>query len=218
MMNLRRIASIAAIMLLAGCEEDKPLAPGPQPPASSEEFVQLLAMVYQTQDYATFSVLFADDFVFILDMQNPENGETQWDRTTELRLHQRMFVPENIPPGDPPLDMELWLQSVTVNLTPESAFTERFDLYTTAIPPGPYDSNRWIARSATYGANVFFQLYGETDFLVIGRASFTVLEDDTKHIGDPGKFLIVRWEDLGATPRLAEESGTWGAVKQIFRR
>ena len=218
---MQRLTLVFAFVVasLCGCtDDDDPVLPHTgHSIENAEETIQALADAYRAADYSKFEGLLADDFVFVLDMPNPDTGDTQWDRNTEYRLHQRMFDPEEIPLGDPPLDIGYWLNSVTINLTPESAFTERFDLYTTAIPPGPYDSNRWIARSATYGANVFFQLDGDTDYLVIGRASFTVLEDHTKHVGDPGKFLIVRWEDLGAMQDLAEEPATWAGVKQIFR-
>lgn len=215
-MNLRRFVAIAAITLLAGCEKDKPMmAPGPQPPATSEEFVQVLATVYRTQDYATFSVLLADDFLFILDEPNPDTGETQWDVATERRIHSRMFNPENIPTNDPPLPMDFWLQAVDITLTPESSFTERLDLYSTAMPPGPFDPTHWIARSTTYGTNVFFQLQGDIDYQVTGRAYFTILEDRTKQVGDSGKFLIVRWEDLGMNV-LAVSASSWTSVKSLY--
>ena len=216
-MNLRRFASITAIALLAGCEAHKRLAPEPQPPATSEEFVQVLATVYRTQDYATFSVLLADDFQFILDMPNPDTGEWQWDAATERRIHSRMFTPESIPSTDPPLATDYWLQSVNVTLTPEDAFYERTDLYTTAMPPGPFDPTRWIARRANYGTNVFFELQGDTDFQVTGRAEFTILEDRTKQVGDAGKFLIARWEDLGMNV-LAVSASTWTTVKSLYKR
>jgi hypothetical protein len=215
-MNLRTLSAITAVALLTGCDEDKPMAPGPQPPATSEEFVQVLATVYRTQDYATFSVLLADDFTFILDMPNPDTGETEWDAATERRIHSRMFNPESIPANDPPLATEFWLQTVTITLTPENAFTERLDLYTTAMPPGPFDPTRWIARSSYYGTDVFFQLQGDTDFQITGRAYFTILEDRTRQVGDAGKFLIVHWEDLGMS-RLAVEEKTWSGVKGIYK-
>ena len=167
-------------------------------------------------DYAAFEVLLSPDFIFILDMPT-DTGETNWGRTTENRIHQRMFDPENIPPGDSPLPFEYWLQSVTINLNPQTAFVERPDLYTTFDPPGPLDPTHWKAEAATYGTDVFFQLQGETDFQVTGRAYFTVLEDLTKQIGDPGKWLIYRWEDLGMTNSVAVERTAWGDIKRLYR-
>ena len=68
-----------------------------------------------------------------------------------------------------------------------------------------------------FRSNVFFQLQGETDFLVTGRAYFTVITDLTKNIGDPGKFLILRWEDLGSTNSIAVDAASWGLIKELFR-
>ena len=84
------------------------------------------------------------------------------------------------------------------------------------MPPGPFDPSRWIARSTYYGTNVFFQLQGDTDFQITGRAYFTILEDRTKQVGDAGKFLIVRWEDLGMN-RLAVEEKSWSSVKSLYK-
>jgi hypothetical protein len=193
------IALTLTTLVASGCifspKEDPPVPP--QPVRNAEELIQALANAYLQQSYSSFEGLLAEDYLFILDMPNPDTGETQWDRTTEYRIHQRMFDPENIPPGDPPLPTEFWLQTVNITLTPEAAFVERPDLYTTYDPPGTLDPARWKAESATYGTNVFFQLQGDTDFQVNGRAYFTVITDLAKNIGDPGKFLILRWEDLG---------------------
>ena len=111
-----------------------------------------------------------------------------------------MFDPENIPRGDPPPPSAAWLQQVSIVMSPQSDFAERQDLYTNSTPPGPLDPTRWIATEATYGANVFLAMQGDTDYQVIGRCRFVVLEDRTKAIGDAGKFTIYHWEDLdGAT-------------------
>jgi len=191
-MNLRRIISIAAIAMLTGCEQDKPLAPGPQPPATSEEFVQVLATVYRTQDYATFSVLLADDFLFILNEPNPDTGETRWDAAT--------------------------VEAIVI-LVPESEFTERPDLYTTSDPPGPLDPTRWTASGAVYGADAFFQLQGDIDFRLTGRAYFLVVEDRTKPLHDPGRLQLYRWEDLGwyAGDLDAVAPSSWSQFKGLYR-
>ena len=198
LLKQRCIAIATALLLLAGCEKDKPMAPGPQPPANAAEVVELLATAYRTQDFATFSVLLADDFLFILAEPNPDTGETQWNVATERRIHSRMFDPERIPISDPPLPMENWLQHVSITLTAQADFVERADLYTTYNPPGPLDPTLWKAESATYSTDVLFLLKGETDYQVWGRSDFTIITDLTKNIGDPGKFFILRWEDLGA--------------------
>lgn len=203
------VTTLALVTLVAsGCifsPEGEP--PVPEAPVdSAEALIQALASAYRTQNFAKFEGLLATDYLFILDMPNPDTGETQWDRTTELRIHQRMFDPENIPPGDPPLPPDNWLQTVSITLTPQGTFAERMDLYTTSDPPGTLDPTLWKAESAVYSTDVFFQLQGDTDFQVRGRADFTVITDLTKAVGDPGKFLILRWEDLGITKPTAAPS------------
>lgn len=205
------------MILAAGCEKDKPMAPAPQPPANSAEFVEAFTAVYRAQDYATFAATLSPDFILVLDEPNPDTGETQWNVATERRIHQRMFDPQNIPTSDPPLPTDFWLQSVTITLTPEATFVERPDLYTTFDPPGPIDPMRWIASSCAYSYNAFFHLAGDTDFDARGRLYFTVLEDRGKQVGDPGKFLLVRWEELRRPPGIATEPAQWTRIKMLFR-
>ena len=208
---MRRLALTLAFVVasLFGCAGDDPVQMMPPDPiGNAAETIQALAEAYFAEDYQAFAALLANDYTYVLNAPDPETGETQYDRATELRIHQRMFDPENIPPGDPPLDMEVWLQSVNILLTPEAAFQERHDLYTTSDPPGPLDPTHWKAEAASYGTSVFFQLQGETDFQVIGRDYFTVIEDRTKSIGEPGKFAIYRWEDL---------DGATSAYRRLFR-
>jgi len=209
------IGMVLVMALGAGCAKEDPQKPAPNPIDDSAEMVQVLANVYRAQDYATFSALLAEDFLFILDEPNPVTGETQWNVATERRIHSRMFDPQNIPPGDPPLPAEDWLQTVSITLTAQEAFVERFDLYTTAMPPGPLDPTRWIARSATYSTDVFFQMPNDRAFQVRGRADFTIIEDRAKQIGDAGKFLILHWEDIGMVG-LAVDGATWSGVKGLY--
>jgi hypothetical protein len=191
------------------------MAPVDPPPASSDELVQELADAYRTMDHARFAATLAADFIFILD-EPSHDGESRWDADTELRIHSRMFDPDRIPAGEPPLAPENWLQSVSIALTPESAFAERSDLYTTANPPGPLDPARWIARSTTFGYSVFFQLQGETDYQTTGRSRFTVIEDRSMPAGAAGKFQIYRWDDWGPSGQLHKEEKSWSAVKELF--
>jgi hypothetical protein len=213
---------LAAAVLIAGCDDsvgcydicDTP----PPPPSDSEAFVQLLEKVYIRQDPATFAALLTEDFRFALDEPDPTTGEVDWDVATERHISRRMFDPENIQSSEPQLDPELWLQRVDIGLSPLENFAERPDLYTTADPPGPLDPTRWIARGATYHTNVFFNLEGSTDYQVMGRAYFVVIEDRAKQINDWGKFLLYRWEDLGSDPGIATEPHTWTQVKRLYIR
>jgi len=172
----------------------------PDPIENAAETIQALADTYRSKDYEAFAALLANDYSYTYNEPDPETGVTQYDRATELRIHQRMFDPENIPPGDPPLPSDTWLQAVSITMSQQSGFAERADLYTNATPPGPLDPTHWIATEATYGADVFLQLQGDRAFQVRGRCSFVVIEDRSKAIGDIGKFTIYRWVDLdGAT-------------------
>jgi hypothetical protein len=82
--------------------------PNPQPPSveSATALVQELKDSYQARDYARFVNLFPEDaeapYRFFLNEPLP-GGEASWDRTVELRIHQRMFTPNDTPPGDPPV-------------------------------------------------------------------------------------------------------------------
>jgi hypothetical protein len=176
----------------------------PAPPPTIEnaaDLIEALSRAYQQRDDKLFAKLLANDpennaeYLFLLSDPTPEN-ETQWGYSEEVRIHQRMFHPEAPLPGDTPVPPEIWLQSLTITLTPETAFSERTDLYTTE--GGYLDPAKWRATSATYGTYLLFELAGETDYRVEGRADFVVIEDRTKDVGDDGKFLLLIWEDLGS--------------------
>ena len=173
----------------------------PEPPPiidSPAAVVSALSRAYQTRDLALFTSLLANDkargaeYLFLLSAPT-DIGETQWGFQEESRIHQRMFKPESPPPGDPPVASELWLQSVTITLTPKESFAERPDLYTTN--GGSLDPAIWRAKDASYTTYVFFDLAG-TDYKVEGEANFIVIEDLTKVVGDTGKFLLYIWEDI----------------------
>lgn len=199
-----RIALLLLPLLFAGCvfspDKERPV---PDRPIESElDLIQALADAYQQRNYSKFAGLLSTEagaeYLFILepDPENP-NQDTQWGHIEELRLHQRMFEPQNPRPGDSPVPPELWPTSISISLSPRTDFTERRDLYQSSTNPDGLPATRWRATEAVYATNVFFQLQGETDYQVEGEASFVVIQDLNKNIGDPGKFLIYRWEDLG---------------------
>lgn len=199
-----RITLLLAPLLFVGCvfsPDREPPVP-PRPIDSEAALIQTLADAYQQRSYAKFSTLLSTEpgaeYLFIL--QPDPNSEPNWGHIEELRIHQRMFEPQNTPPGDPPVPTELWLSSISITLSPQTDFTERPDLYQSTSNPDGLPASRWKATEATYQTNVFFELQGETDYQVTGRASFVVITDLTKNIGDPGKFLIYRWEDLDPPP------------------
>jgi hypothetical protein len=199
-------------LLLGGCifsPTEKP--PPPEPPrigipTSEVELIAKLADVYQRESYSEFENLFPkaeDNAPYLFILNDPPVGEPpNWDLTEELRIHRRMFEPENTPPGEEPVPAELWLESITISLTPNRDFSERPDLLgPPANPSNPegLDSDRWRVTEAQYHANLLFNTQTDTDFRVNGEANFIVINDLTKEIGEDRKFLIYRWEDLGST-------------------
>ncbi len=212
--HLRPTALLLALAtcLTAGCifSPDIGKVPPTPPPVidSPVALINALSRAYLTRDAELFKSLLANnpdrnaEYLFLL--SEPTNlGETQWGYQEEARIHQRMFHPEAPPPGDPPVDAELWLQSLTITLTNQETFTERSDLYSeNAGLDGKLDPAIWKVTDARYTTYVFFDLLG-TDYKVEGEANFVVLEDLTKDIGDAGKFLIYIWEDISVPTKPA---------------
>jgi len=198
--NRIAVWSLAVAALLgAACEGKKFVAPPVELPGygSSAACVQGLARAYFERDTTRFEQLLAPNYIFLLNEPDPMSGETEWGRDTEVRIHRRMFRPQDFAMGPDPVPAENWLQSVDITLTPNVDFVERTDLYTTANPPGELDPTLWVAREGFYSASVFFQLAGDVDYQVNGRASFVVIEDKSKANGEVGKFMFYRWQDLG---------------------
>jgi hypothetical protein len=203
------LAFATASLVLASCifspPPDDKGGKEPIPPAtSSEQLIEYLSDAYQNRDFALFSSIISQDptapYLFKLNEAN-DDGETEWDATTELRIHKRMFEPQSIDPGDTQLPPDLWLTSVNIQLPQQTDFLERTDLYRTT-PDGPgLDPARWTAREAIYETHLLFELVGNTDYRVDGEASFVVIEDKAKQVGDAGKFLLYIWEDLQAPPK-----------------
>ncbi|HZL84357.1 MAG TPA: hypothetical protein VFD07_03160 [Candidatus Krumholzibacteria bacterium] len=192
---------------------------------SEEAVVNAVARAYLSRD-ANFlaSILAADagrnaEFRFILS-EPTDLGETYWGYGEEVRIHQRMFHPEALPAGDPPVPADLWLNNVAVAPTPLEVFSERVDLYSdNGGLDGKLDPAIWRATDALYATWVFFDMVG-TDYLVEGFANFVVLEDLTKNMGDAGKFLIYIWEDISGflqQPGIAVAATSWSRVKRLYK-
>jgi len=200
-----------ATCLAAGCifsPTEEVIPPTPPPPIDSEAaLIDALSRAYQTRDVDLLKSLLAHDpdrnadYFFVLSAPT-DLGETQWGYTEEVRIHQRMFHPEAPPPGDPEVATDLWMQALTITLTKQENFAPREDLYSVTEGDGKLDRNIWRVTDARYSTYVFFDLTG-TDYKVEGYANFVVLEDLTKVVGDPGKFLIYIWEDLLGTAKPA---------------
>jgi hypothetical protein len=223
---LKRLAIVVvlATTVLAGCIFDPKPADKPPPcencveiPTTPVELIAKLQEAYQLRSYDVFANLFptAEDnapYLFILSEPLP-GGQTNWDVTEELRIHRRMFQPENPLPGETPVPQDLWLAGITITLTPLRDFSERTDLYGPPVNPNNpqgLDPAKWKATEAEYHADILFDTQTDTDYRVNGRTNFVVIEDLTKTTGDNRKFLIYRWEDLGSFAKPTE-----GAVPAI---
>jgi hypothetical protein len=99
------------------------------------------------------------------------------------------------------LPEELWLTSVTIQLSPSSNFGERIEYYQSATNPDGLEPANWKAWGTDYSTSVLFETQGETDYLVQGSAYFVVVEDLTKTGSEAGRFLLYRWQDLGGNPK-----------------
>ncbi len=189
---------------------------------SAAALIQELARAYGRLDLARYREFLAHvpeenaDFVFFFP-QLTSTGESAWGYDEEARIHQRMFEPQNLPPGEPLVPAELWVQSITITLVQEEVFAERPDLY--SDNGGFLDPARWRASDAPYITGVSWDLAGSTDYRVVEGANFVVIEDLTKHGCDAGRFMVLFWEDLGtpADPAMAVVSATWAEVKSLYR-
>ena len=198
---------LAALSLELGCMGVRPIAspqPAPRSTDSAENLIDMLGHAYRTMDFTLYRTLFANlkdhgvEFHFILD-QPTAAGETQWGYEEEMRIHRRMFQPQVLAAGEEQVPAGLWPQSIACKLTRMQDFTERFDLYRSEQNPmGELDRHRWRATDAVYATSVLWSTQGGMAFRVEGAARFVVIEALTKAAGEPGKFLVYRWEDLGS--------------------
>jgi hypothetical protein len=192
-------------LLVAGCifspkDPGKKVDPPITPAKNQTELIANLSKAYQTRNYDVFSDLFstAADSAAYLFFLNDGGPPPYWDLTEELRIHRRMFNPENPLPGETPVDPNLWLASIDIHLEPQTEWTERPDLYISTSNPNGLNPARYKVTDAQYHTYVLFATQGPTSYQVNGRANFVVVEDLHKTVGENRKFLIYRWEDLGA--------------------
>lgn len=217
-------AVIAVAIAVAGCTPDRqsPLVvvdPCTEHPCDVDAVVTQLGDAYARRDYAHFARLLHDDFQFILH-PNPQDPTqpVEWGRVEELRIHKRMFEPQNIPPLDEPLPRDLWLASVTSALTAQS-FEERPEFYRSVSNPDGLDPVRWKMWGADYDTSVLFETRGETNYQISGQAWFVVAQDLAKPLGEPGRFSLYRWQDLGdrlGAGTAGVEPRTWSTVKRLY--
>lgn len=214
-----RLGLLLAVLGLAplGCNKRQTITPPPPPILFTSEaaLIKGLEAAYQRRDYEKFKLLFSNptqpipaqpSYEFFL--SEPTPTENSWGYPEEMRIHRRMFRPQDTLPGDNPVPTDLWLQSVDITLTKQAEFVEREDLYSSPSNPNGLDAGRWRATEAVYATEVFFRLAGSTDYLVNGHANFVVIQDLTKTNDDQGKWLIYRWEDLAHKPSAAKPLAT----------
>jgi hypothetical protein len=185
------------------------------PAMSPADLIQNLATAYGALHLEHFVGLLANEpgaaaeFLFFLD--GP--GNELWGFTEEARIHQRMFEPQNTPPGQNPVPVEYWLVGIYISLTQSAEFRERTDLYESFTNPTGLSPTRWKVTDAVYATDVFFDTQ-DTDFQVTGRANFVVIEDLERQLGADGKFLLLQWNDLGTNAKATE--ATWSGVKSLY--
>src|SRR6188474_3538849 len=121
------LAIVVSMLFCSGCDEPAKII---EPPAcgncsgSGDELVQLLSKAYRDRDIDLFTDLFpntADAAPYFFFLNAPVNGVDNWDLTEELRIHRRMFKPEDPLPGETPVPDPLWLLSITINLSRTAA-------------------------------------------------------------------------------------------------
>jgi hypothetical protein len=188
-------------------------------PRSEAELIAKLARAYARRKPRMFASLFPapEDSVQYFYFLNEPAG-ANWDRTEELRIHRRMFTPLDLTPGETPVPQDLWLASIDIQLEPQTAWTERPDLYRSQANPAGLNPRRWKVTDAIYHTYVLFLLQGFTGYQVNGRANFVVVEDRSKLLGQDHKFLLYRWEDLGSIQAdvVAVAAATWTQVKSLY--
>ena len=94
-------------------------------------------------------------------MSPPGPDEEMWGYDIEAHIHQRMFEPENTPPGLNPVPPEFWLTGIRATLTQQAPFTERTDLYESPQNPDGLSPTKWKATEATYATDVYFEMQGD---------------------------------------------------------
>ena len=229
-LRLAAFLLVAACLLglgLPGCDDNASAPLGPPEPApitSPAGLVTALASALDAEDCARASALLAHVpdanamYRFVRSCPPIEPDATSWGYAEETVLLCRLFDPEVGLPGVAPLPPELWLEALTLTLTPEEPFSERPDLYSSNDgADGRLDPRRWRAMDAHYTTDLFFELAG-TDYKVEGGANLVVVEDLAKNRTEDGRFLLLEWEDLCTSPvSVAGRAFTLGEVKSMYR-
>jgi hypothetical protein len=206
------------LVFLASCEDDPAAPKGDPSPASPTEVIEFFEAAYRELNPEAYTRLLANDpdhaadFVFLLAGFVP--GQASWGYNEEARIHRRMFRHE-AGPGEPEVPPEYWLAAINISLTQVTDWAERTDLYRTDTNADGLPPEKWKAVDARYSTYAFFDTQTDNDFLIEGEAIFTVIEDLEKSGAEPGRFLLLQWQDVDAD--LEKEERNWSNVKQLYR-
>src|SRR2546422_1868721 len=123
--SIAAFLAMGAVLVIAGCSKDRVLGPcvrncGATYPVidSAESVIKNFELAYKNLDFEKFQTLLANQadahYFFYLSPDTPPGEEHFWGYTEEVRIHRRMFRPQNPLPGETPVPHEKWLLDVTI--------------------------------------------------------------------------------------------------------
>jgi len=175
--------------------------PTPTIVQSNQGIVDALHQAYETLDLDLFQSLFVREgeqgvpYTFFLASVSGDTRES-WGLAQELRIHQRMFRPQDTPADDKPVPPALWLDGIQLELERHpGGFRERYDLYRSDAQLEGLSDKRWRAMSASY--NYLLQLHtrGGQEIAARGIATFVVIEDLALRDTGKQRFFLYQWHD-----------------------
>ena len=214
-------------LLPIGCEEATQSLLEPATADSATTLINQLANAYQERDLALLESLLAHGpdsnarFHFVFKEDPQDAGPVSWDDEEEMRIHRRMFRPQETAGTGSPVGPELWPEAITVQWVQTRSFEEREDFYSEdGGADGKLDRSRWRVTDALYWTFAVFELQGDTDYAIDQMARFVILEDRAKNVGDAGMFRILQWEEIPVEDahqtQTIHRSG-WSLVKRLYR-
>lgn len=189
-----------ACTLLAGCKDSNPAAvvPPAYPARDSEAaLIEILARTYERRDYDTFAALFHPLYEYRPSAPLAD-GTQYWGLENELGLHRYWFGLDSLPPSAPALGSRMQARQFPFEFTTRGEFEP--PIYY-PFEGEPIDPARWSVTSADYSGQALIETSGDTDFLLLFRWEFVVLRDRTAAAGDPNRFVLYRWVDLGSVAK-----------------
>jgi hypothetical protein len=216
-----RLAWSFGFLLVVGCGDD-PVTPKVEPqatPKSADELIAFFETAYLTRNQEAFARLLANDpthaaeFTFFLAWS--PTGESSWRYGEETRIHRRMFTGQP-GPGEEEVPSEYRLQAIDISLTKVTDWAEPLGIYSDTNPEG-LAREKWKAVEARFWTHVFFDTQTDMDFLVEGEAIFVVIEDLEKSGAEPGRFLLLEWQDIDESVPLGKTSALWGDIKVLYK-